>query len=393
MAYMNVGHSFSHLVMLLFPTIVLTLEQVWATPFVDLLPLGFAGYLLFGLGALPAGWLGDRWDSGKMMVLFFIGTAAACLLAGFAKGPISLALALTMIGLLASIYHPVALAWIVGTGDRPGRALGMNGVFGAAGTASAALLAGILSDLISWRAAFIIPGLACLIIGLLFWRELWLGRCVMQRTPYRPDRTTPDRAGVRRGLALMLGAILFTGMIFQMNAVGLPKIFQTRLGDEIGFNATAAGSLVSIVYVISMLGQLLGGYLADRFDERKLYIASYIVQIGLLAVIVFTQNIALIVLVALAVTVQTGTQPVENCLVAHYTPTRWRATLYGLKFVVALGISALGVPLIAMIYATTGSFDGVFWTMAIFSVIIVLIASALPASRNVQQKATPATSS
>ncbi len=381
MAYINVGHSFSHLVMLLFPTVVLALEQVWTTPFAELLPLGFAGYLLFGLGALPAGWLGDRWDSGMMMVLFFVGSGAACLLAGFAEGPLSLALALALLGLLASIYHPVALAWVVGTSDRPGRALGVNGVFGAAGTASAALLAGLLTDMISWRAAFILPGLICLVIGLLFWREFRRDACVMHRTPYRSNRSAPDQAGAKRGLLLMLGAILFTGLIFQMNAVGLPKIFQTRLGDQIGFAATAAGGVVSIVYLISMIGQLLGGYLADRLDERRLYIASYVIQLGLLAVISLTQNVALIALVALAVTVQTGTQPVENCLVAHYTPTRWRATIYGLKFVVALGISALGVPLIAIIYATTGSFDGVFWTMALFSLLIVAIASALPAGQ------------
>lgn len=378
MAYINVGHSFSHLVMLLFPTVVLALENVWSTSFAALLPLGFAGYLLFGLGALPAGWLGDRWDSGKMMVVFFIGTGITCIIAGFATGPISLALALTLIGVFASIYHPVALAWVVGAGEQPGRALGINGVFGAAGTAGAALLAGLLTDLISWRAAFILPGLICFAVGLMFWHDLRHSRCLMQRIPFRPNQKAPDRAGAMRGLILMLGAILFTGLIFQMNAVGLPKIFQTRLGDQLGSAALTAGGLVSIVYVISMLGQLLGGYLADRFDERGLYIMSYTLQIGLLAVIALTQNYALIALVAVAVSVQTGTQPIENCLVALYTPTRWRATIYGLKFVVALGLSALGVPLIATIFANTGSFDGVFWAMAIFSGLTVIIASILP---------------
>jgi len=71
MAYINVGHSFSHLVMLLYPTVVLALEPLWGIGFAELLPLGFPGYLLFGLAALPAGWLGDRWDSEKMMVIFF----------------------------------------------------------------------------------------------------------------------------------------------------------------------------------------------------------------------------------------------------------------------------------------------------------------------------------
>ena len=51
-AYINVGHSFSHLVMLLFTKIVLALETVWSTLFAALLPLGIAGYLLFGLNAV-----------------------------------------------------------------------------------------------------------------------------------------------------------------------------------------------------------------------------------------------------------------------------------------------------------------------------------------------------
>ncbi|MDH3662504.1 MAG: hypothetical protein OEU92_21165, partial [Alphaproteobacteria bacterium] len=45
-----------------------------------------------------------------------------------------------------------------------------------------------------------------------------------------------------------------TGMIFQMNAVGLPKIFQVRLGDEVGASAMTAGALVSVVYLISTPG-------------------------------------------------------------------------------------------------------------------------------------------
>ena len=381
MAYINVGHSFSHLVVLLYPTVVLALEPAWNIGFAELLPLGFAGYLLFGLAALPAGWLGDRWDSAKMMVVFFLGTGAACVLAGLAVGPMSMAAALTLIGLFASIYHPVALAWLVGASERPGRALGVNGVFGAVGTASAALLAGFLADVIHWRAAFILPGVAAIVFGLFFWADLYRGRALMLRGAYRPSASGRGETEKLRGLFLMLSAILFTGMIFQMNAVGLPKIFQVRLGDEVGAGAMTAGALVSVVYLISTAGQLLGGHLADRFDERRLYVASYALQIGLLVCAALAQNLLLLAIVALAVSVQTGTQPIENCLVARYTPVAWRATIYGLKFVVALGLSALGVPLIAYIFAETGSFDGVFWAMAAFAATAVAIALLLPVSR------------
>lgn len=389
MAYINVGHSISHLVMLLYPTVVLALEPAWNIGFAELLPLGFAGYLLFGLAALPAGWLGDRWDSEKMMVIFFLGTGSACILAGFATGPISMAAALTLIGLFGAIYHPVALAWVVGASDRPGRALGINGVYGAIGTASAALLAGILADVVHWRAAFILPGLITIILGLAFAFDLYRGRARMLRGSYRPN-VKQREDGTLRGLILMLAAILFTGMIFQMNAVGLPKIFQVRLGDEIGSGIMTAGALVSVVYLISTAGQLIGGHLADRFDERRLYLGSYALQIAIMITAAMTQNILLLAIVALAVSVQTGTQPIENCLVARFTPVAWRATIYGLKFVVGLGLSALGVPLIAYIFKETGNFDGVFLCMAAFSAIAVTIAILLPVSRQTSAAAAPA---
>jgi FSR family fosmidomycin resistance protein-like MFS transporter len=186
----------------------------------------------------------------------------------------------------------------------------------------------------------------------------------------------------------MLGVILFTGLIFQLAAVGMPKIFQARLGDTIGTSAIVAGTLVSIVYAISALGQVAGGMLADRYDERTLYPISYALQIAILAVAVMTFNPLLVAVMALAVTVQTGTQPIENCLIARYTPEAWRATVYGLKFVVALGLSSLGVPLIALIVGHTGRVEGVLLAMLACSVVALGVALILP--RSTPQAAAPA---
>ena len=49
------GHTFSHLFMLLYPVVVLTLEQEWGRSYESLLPLSFAGFVLFGAAAQPAG--------------------------------------------------------------------------------------------------------------------------------------------------------------------------------------------------------------------------------------------------------------------------------------------------------------------------------------------------
>ena len=83
-------------------------------------------------------------------------------------------------------------------------------------------------------------------------------------------------------------------------------------------------------------------------------------------------------IVSFSVTLQTGTATVENCLIARYTPAAWRATMYGMKFVLALGLSSLGVPLVAVIYGSSGSFDGVFWALIACSAIAMAVGIALP---------------
>src|SRR5260370_2119101 len=77
LGFSSVGHFFAHLLMLLYPTVLLVLEGRWGMSYGDLLSLSLGGFVLFGLGALPAGWLGDRWSAEGLMVIFFIGTRGA----------------------------------------------------------------------------------------------------------------------------------------------------------------------------------------------------------------------------------------------------------------------------------------------------------------------------
>ena len=53
-----------------------------------LIQLMLWGQILFGVAALPTGWLGDRWSAVGMMVVYFVGTGSAAVLAGFARSPL-----------------------------------------------------------------------------------------------------------------------------------------------------------------------------------------------------------------------------------------------------------------------------------------------------------------
>jgi len=130
--------------------------------------LSVPGFVLFGAAALPAGWLGDRWSQSKMMAAFFFGAGGAAIITGLAQSTIGLFIGLTLMGLFASIYHPVGIAWLVQHSEKRGRSLGVSGLFGSLGTAAAAIVAGTLADLVSWRAAFIVPGILVMALGVVF---------------------------------------------------------------------------------------------------------------------------------------------------------------------------------------------------------------------------------
>ncbi len=65
--FLNVGHLLDHLVMLVFPTVVIALARQWDRSYSELLPLALGGFIAFGAFAIPAGWLADHWSRYKMM--------------------------------------------------------------------------------------------------------------------------------------------------------------------------------------------------------------------------------------------------------------------------------------------------------------------------------------
>ena len=165
--FLNLGHFFDHLLPLVFATVAaVTLYQEWGMTYDKLALYAMPGILAFGLGALPAGWLADRWSREGMMLIFFLGIGASAVATAFARTPIEIAVGLFAVGLFGAIYHPVGLAMVIQGRQRTGLPLAVNGIFGNLGVACAALFAGFLIDFSGWRAAFIWPGTATLLVGL-----------------------------------------------------------------------------------------------------------------------------------------------------------------------------------------------------------------------------------
>jgi MFS family permease len=83
--FINIGHMIDHMFMLIFPTAVLGMQATFARPYGELIALALGGFIAFGAGSFPAGWLGDRWSRRNMMAVFFLGIGAATFATGFAQ--------------------------------------------------------------------------------------------------------------------------------------------------------------------------------------------------------------------------------------------------------------------------------------------------------------------
>ncbi|HEY0526607.1 MAG TPA: MFS transporter [Stellaceae bacterium] len=387
--FSSVGHLFSHLLMMLYPTVVLALEGRYGLTYGELLQLSLPGLVLFGAAALPAGWLGDRWSAEHMMVLFFVGMGGASILTGFATGPLGIAAGLGLVGLFGSIYHPVGLAWLVRNAENRGKALGVNGIFGSIGLGGAAFVAGGLTDLVSWRAAFIVPGVLCALTGVALLLCVRRGTVVAATVDRRPE---PDasRADVVRAFLVLSVTMLGSGLIAQAMTVAMPKLFQERLTDLTDGTTFGVGGFVTLVYVITGASQVVGGWCADRFPLKWVYVVAWLVQVPLFVLTAGTGNVPLLVLVTAIQLAGICATPAENSLLARYTPAKWRATAYGAKFVLALGVSSAAVPLVGFVHDGTGSFFWLFAVLAAVATAIVAAAIFLPREASRRAAATDA---
>ena len=359
--YINIGHFLDHLAMLIFPTVVLALARDWQRDYSELLPLTVGGFIAFGAFALPAGWLADHWSRYRMMLVFFLGVGVSLLITGFANSPWQIAAGLTLVGAFAAIYHPVGIAMLVAAPTKLGAALGWNGLWGNLGLAAAALIAGALMDVFGWRAAFFVPGAICLAAGIGFLAM------VPDPGPVKKGARSLglhiDRRTMARIFTILLVATACGGIIFNSTTVAMPKVFDERLRALTQTNV-GIGALVALVYALAAFAQLAMGALIDRFELRRLMIGIAMVQIPLLAVAANLNGWAMLAAALAMMLAIFGQIPLNDAIVGKYVADEYRARVLAVRYVVSLGVAAVGVPLIALLHRTEGGFRNVFLVLA-----------------------------
>ena len=384
-SFLNVGHALDHLFMLIYPTVVLAIGADIAGSYGEALTLSLGGFIAFGACSLPAGWLGDRWSRHGMIIIFFVGIGAASMITGLAQSPLQIAAGLTLIGVFAAIYHPIAIAMLVGGRDNVGRTLGINGVAGNLGVAFAALIAAALADLIHWRAAFIVPGAVSVLVGIAY--AVWAPRLdvvgAARPATGNAAAVSPARlpaAVLWRVFGVLLVATTFGGVIFNGATVAMPKLFDERL-SLLTDTTFGIGVLVCFVYVLAAIAQLIVGYLIDRGDLRTVFVAIAAGQAPLLLLAAWADGYAMLAVAVAMMFVVFGQIPINDALVAGYVTDGWRSRAYAVRYVVSFGASAVAVSLVAVVHSATGGFEPLFLVFAAMAAGTLAAALSLPARK------------
>src|SRR5262245_16378352 len=382
---LNIGHGLDHLFLLIFATAVATIATEWGMAWQDLMPYTVGAFVLFGIGSLPAGRLGDLWGRRAVMIVFFIGIGGAGLLVAGASGPWSLAISLTVMGAFAAIYHPVGIPMIVQGSTNPGFTIGLNGLAGNLGIAGAALFTGFLVKIVGWRAAFAVPAVISMVCGVLF-------ALLVPREEVAPAKRPKKQVDLPRGVMvriflLMTLAAISGSLIFNFTTNGNTRLITERL-DGIVDDPATIGLLLAALYTVASLAQLVVGKLIDRFPLKRIYLPIVAAQVPLFLLAAYSSGWMLYAAVVLFMVFVFGAIPFIDAMIVQFVDDRMRSRVTGMRLAVAFGVSALAVYVLGPLVKAAG-FTTLLVLMATISCLGTLFVSFLPGEVPVPSAAAP----
>ena len=359
--------------------IVLTIEKEWNISYDQLIRLWTLGALLIGLGAIPFGWLSDRWSRSGTMTIMFIGMGLASILCGFSTSVSYLFVSLSLLGLFCSIYHPVGIPWVINSANRQGRALGINGIFGGVGIGSGAFVAGTLTELLNWQLAFILPGFLSIIIGFILIYLIFIDKISYKNFFISNDKQDHSRNEMVLIAFIMLLSMFALGLSFHNTQTALPKVFEIRIGN---INSIQIGFMIGIIYFISGATTFVGGLMADRFNLKAIYLIGIFMQFPCYLGIAYMSGYSIVILCILAAVFNASVLPTENLLLSKFTPQKYHGVVYGIKFILAFGSGPISVFLISEIYSVTLEFTYLFLINAAMMALVSIFILFLPIQKN-----------
>ncbi len=377
-ALLNIGHAVDHLFLLIFAASVAAVAIDFGfSNWEDLMPYGAGAFLMFGLGSLPSGRLGDLWGRRNMMLVFFFGIGTASILTATTQNPWQLAACLTLIGAFASIYHPVGIPMLLERSLNPGITIGFNGLVGNLGLAAAALLTGFLIKWFGWRSAFWIPGIISILFGVIF----------AFVCPKETESPSKRRGGAKvklppsmlaRAMLVMTGAAITSSVLFNFTTNGNGQLINERFHGVMQ-DPARLGILLAVVYAFASLAQIVVGNLINRFPLKPFFISMIAFQIPMLIFASQAQGWWMFIALLGVMVFIFGSIPFTDLMISRYVDDRIRSRVSGMRLGVSFAVSSLSVWALGPVVKVMG-FGNSLLLLACFSGTTLLILTLLPSA-------------
>jgi len=393
--FTSITHFLTHFYVLVFPALVMPISRDFGLPIATVLNISFWMYLLYGLLALAWGWVSDHWGHKWAMACGILLASFGFVLAGIVRSVALVTVAFAMVGVGSSAYHPSGIA-LVSQGIRErGRAMGINGVWGNVGIASVPFVVGLLNYLIGWRTGLIALGSVGVAVGI---ASLATPFSIQKHSDVISVKKLESRVALRLFIVFCFG-VTFAGFMYRSYTVILPVFFEARLGNisqlfqnliservsEVknvpAFQTLVANLIATCVYLLGIIGQVIGGRVADRHSLKWAYFISFSCALPFIAAVVLLQNVFLIPAAGFFLLFVLGIQPIENSLLAYLTPARWRSMSYGIKFTLTFGAGAFAVKLVSLVEGRYGIGGGMYLAGGFLVLVIVCVSLFIFLSR------------
>ena len=365
----GLSHFAVHYSMVIFPVIRLVLKEEFGA---DLIVLGWIGGIsgfMFGLGAIPAGWLEGKFGGRSLLLFCQLGMALTGVTLLFAQHIFQITTALFFLGLFASIYHPAGLTLISRRIRQISRAMGYHGIAGSLGLTLGWVLAAWFAANASWRMAY---GAMSIFYLCLFLATFFLIPS-KRRTPV-DEEINPEGSTKVKPLLIYYSIAFLIGIAFYgLNY--LPVHFNENSGNLLfGLDRVFRnGLLTTLVFLAGVGGQLLGGKIGDKYQRTASLPIILLANVPFLIAIGLTSDYWLVGFAVCVGVTHFAFQPVGNSLIAQYTNSSSRGLGYGVSFFLSFGAGSIAEPLGGYLSVNYGV-ENLFIIMAIILAAAFILA-------------------
>jgi MFS family permease len=260
-------------------------------------------------------------------------------------------------------------------GQRVGRAVGINGVFGNLGVALAPVVTALLAARLGWHFAFLVPGAISIGLGLLYLREPAFDTA-KAAGPQKPFPVIPP-AIVRRAVAVLLTIAAVSGLVFNAFTLLLPKLMEERLASSPDL-LPVVGLLAFLATLCGGLTQFTVGHLIDRHRLKSIFLPLALVLAPCMVLLSVAEGWVVLPLAALIAASVFGQVTVNETMTARYVAPALRTKLYSVRFTIGFLGAAIASPLVGFLHEATGSLAAPMLVLAGFAAVTFACALFFP---------------